>query len=111
MERNPKKYEIAYILRSSIAEETVAEHAQKIAALIEAEKKGRSRILWVDKIYRAPGHNRGNRENDESRGIAFTPPHRRGYNSHATVSANTAAGVSADRRSSAQTRRRNGRTP
>ena len=38
MERNPKKYEIAYILRSSIAEETVAEHAQKIAALIEAEK-------------------------------------------------------------------------
>lgn len=37
MERNPKKYEIAFILPSSIAEETVAEHAQKIAAHIEAE--------------------------------------------------------------------------
>lgn len=37
MERNPKKYEIAYILRSSIAEEAVAEHSQKIAGLIEAE--------------------------------------------------------------------------
>jgi len=38
MERNPKKYEIAYILHSSIAEKAVAEQAQKIAALIEAEK-------------------------------------------------------------------------
>lgn len=38
MERNPKKYEIAYIISSSIAEEAVMEHSQKIAALIEAEK-------------------------------------------------------------------------
>lgn len=38
MERNPKKYEIAYILSSSIAEEAVTEHSQKIAARIEAEK-------------------------------------------------------------------------
>src|SRR3989344_4744548 len=38
MERNPKKYEIAYILRSSIAEEAVAEHTQKITALVEEEK-------------------------------------------------------------------------
>ncbi len=38
MERNPKKYEIAYILSSSIAEEAVVEQTQKIAALIETEK-------------------------------------------------------------------------
>ena len=38
MERNPKKYEIAYILRSSIAEEAIAEHTQKITALVEEEK-------------------------------------------------------------------------
>lgn len=38
MERNPRKYEIAYIISSSIAEEAVVEHSQKIAALIEAEK-------------------------------------------------------------------------
>lgn len=37
MEKNPKKYEIAFVLPSSIAEEAMAEHTQKIAAVIEAE--------------------------------------------------------------------------
>src|SRR3989344_682012 len=51
-------------------------------------RKRRSRILWVDKIYRASRRNRGNREKTENRDVAFAPPRRGRYNSITAVSTN-----------------------
>src|SRR3989338_8015793 len=62
-------------------------------------RKGRSRILWVDKIYRAPGHNRSNQEETENRDVAFALPRRGRYNSITAVSTNAASDASTDRRS------------